>query len=203
MEDWLKKDKIAADLPFHNEWKRKDMEKTHKEEIKISCILTSQLMKHNMFCRRTNLDPYTPVDLSVVNFDYNHLREGGLVCKIDIESKPIHFIGHGSLMVPGSWVRGISIVERKVAKVENFDRDLWVSFDLSKYPRPIAVPYSIIRDFGVFEDQSRRHPHDNPLKWQFRLIKQRDYDKVLYSWDDIVKWCKKLQNKEVITNPNI
>ena len=173
--------------PFGYGWRNTKSEKTHKREFQIACILNDQLATKGMRVHRVPGDKYSLYDLEVTLYNYNDLKTGPIICRVDIEEKPDRFKKN---QVPERWTRGVSFLVRKTKKEINYDRDVYVLSDCHPLrPRVIWAHYKVIRDFGEYEYHGPKN--------EFLVIRKKDYDKINFGFHPLVNWFTTLRNREV------
>lgn len=173
--------------PFSYGWTNTPSEKTHRREFQVACILNDQLFSRGMRSHRVESNKFSPYDLEVNIYDFDKLKEGPTICRIDVEEKPDRFSKNE---IPKRWVRGVSFLVRKTKKEINYDRDVYILVDSHPTtPRIIWAPYRDIRDYGVYE-------YFGP-KNEFLVLRKKDYDKINFGFHSLVKWTEKLKNGEV------
>jgi hypothetical protein len=179
---------LTQSVSISPEWQRTPAKITHQTEYMMCCGLNKYLSNEGLKVDRVSNDKYSPYDLKVFEFDYDTLEEGGIVCRIDVERKPVRFPRNG---YPETWKRGVSFAFRKLLKPVNDQRDVYLLVDNNRVdPRIIWVPYGIIKEFGVYENF-------RGYKNEFKVIKDNNADKLNYTFKTLAAWCTRLKNQDI------
>jgi hypothetical protein len=181
-------------MSFEEIWRGTKFSATHKYEYLVESILNQQFYKYELRARRVIDNPFSSYDLGVYIFDYNTLKEGNEICKVDLERKPTTLFPKDDL--PENWIRNgkpcASFAFRKTKKLTNDGRDVYMLIDMrEKYPKCIWVHYDDLRTYGKYYEYTG-------YKNQFLCI----HDKSLlnFNYHSFISWCNKLKNREVISD---
>jgi hypothetical protein len=148
-------------------------------EFEFSDNLNNYLRKFSLHCERVQSDQkqYSPYDAHVVEFNYNILDAGRIICKIEIEEKS-HDIFDKFPLPPERWPYW-SFLARKVDKTCLGDTDVYVLYKRDNYQNIFWASFVKIRAncFIIGKDRFNRY-YRAPITKKFvssRLVNLANY----------------------------
>lgn len=159
---------------------------THKREFLMEWELTRRLMDYDLIARRDDRGMFSPSDINIDRFNYEHCEWGNRVAVVDVERKLNVRLQNG---IPKNWIscgRGVSYLDRKISDETRSGKMIYLLFDDD--PINPSVVWNLFEDIRVNAIFSNRGNVDQ-IYWEMRPDKCH---LVNIGWDSLISYLSKL-----------